>query len=262
MAKRRGRHRSLFQKRRGHGHTRRKPGPNGVSLWSVVLSLCFYSLLALIVFALITSKTKEFMDEVVYARVDKSIADPVIIIGAVSFVLIYIVGRHLINKALDKKEAERIRAIGMDTVDTMPGRQFEWFIGQLLEDLGYTDVRITKASRDQGVDIVATLGNVIYAIQCKRQNQIVGNKAIQEVVSGKTFYHCERAAVITNADYSKSAIELARANSVYLWGRRELIEMLQDRQMGRHYRLSDDGEICKDLNKRSKGEKPHSESLY
>ena len=29
------------------------------------------------------------MDEVVYARVDKSIADPVIIIGAVSFVLIY-----------------------------------------------------------------------------------------------------------------------------------------------------------------------------
>ena len=81
MAKRRGRHRSLFQKRRGHGHTRRKPGSNGVSLWSVVLSLCFYSLLALIVFALITSKTKEFMDEVVYARVDKSIADPVIILS-------------------------------------------------------------------------------------------------------------------------------------------------------------------------------------
>lgn len=64
---------------------------------------------------------------------------------------------------------------------------------------------LTKGSGDQGVDIIAEKDEIKCAIQCKRYSQLVGNKVVQEVVAGKTFYRCRVETAITNNYFNKSA---------------------------------------------------------
>ena len=104
-------------------------------------------------------------------------------------------------------------------IDNMDGFAFEQYCAGLLKSRGFMSVTITKASGDQGVDIIARKKGRKYAVQCKRYNGTVSNKAIQEVVAGKAFYGCDEAMVITNSRFSKSAIQLGLKNNVILWDR-------------------------------------------
>lgn len=101
--------------------------------------------------------------------------------------------------------------------DYMTGEDFEIFVAQILVNIGFINVRTTKGSGDQGVDILAEKDNIKYAIQCKRYSETVGNKAVQEVFAGKSFYHCDIGIVVTNNYFSKSAKELALETGVVLW---------------------------------------------
>lgn len=105
------------------------------------------------------------------------------------------------------------------TIDLMEGHDFEYWCANALEDIGFTDVHVTPGSGDQGVDILATLNSIKYAIQCKRYSDDLGNTPVQEVHAGKYIYHCHVAAVITNRHFTKSAKELADATGVLLWDR-------------------------------------------
>lgn len=135
-----------------------------------------------------------------------------------------------------KKYDERIREIGLEQIDVMEGAEFEQFIGELLEDLGCDNVNVTKKSGDQGVDVIATLGGVTYAVQCKRSSGTVGNKAVQEVVSGMYYYpECTQGVVITNSFFTNSAEDLAKKASVRLWNRDTLKGLIQDRLDGIEY---------------------------
>ena len=108
----------------------------------------------------------------------------------------------------------------------MNGRQFERFCKELLEYNGYTNVKLTPASGDQGVDITARKGNTRYAFQCKHYKANVGNKAVQEVYTGKTLYGCNVGVVITNSHFTPKAKEIARTTHTVLWGRDQLQELM------------------------------------
>lgn len=99
----------------------------------------------------------------------------------------------------------------------MNGRKFEIYCADMLRANGYKNVRITKASGDQGVDIVAERKNEKYAIQCKYYSSPLGNKPVQEVHAGRTFYDCDKAIVMTNNKFTKGAVELAESVDVKLW---------------------------------------------
>lgn len=71
-------------------------------------------------------------------------------------------------------------------------------IAALLKELGYSNVEVSNASNDYGVDIVASKAYDKYAFQCKRYSSNVGNTAIQEVVAGMNYYNCNKAVVVTN----------------------------------------------------------------
>ncbi|MBQ8451921.1 MAG: restriction endonuclease [Clostridia bacterium] len=129
-----------------------------------------------------------------------------------------------VNK-LSTKEVIKNKKITIDDIDRMNGIEFENFIADLFEKMGYS-TKVTKASNDQGVDIIATRGERIVAIQAKCYSQPVGNHAIMEVCGGAKYYNATECMVITNQVFTKSAIELADANSVELWDRRVLIEKL------------------------------------
>ena len=111
--------------------------------------------------------------------------------------------------------------------DHMDGISFERWCGSLLYKVGFTDIQYTKASGDQGVDILAVYHGERYAIQCKRAQGAVGTSAVQEVVSGRAVYGCQRCAVMTNSTFTNGAKQAALANHVQLIDRNVLIQWIQ-----------------------------------
>lgn len=107
------------------------------------------------------------------------------------------------------------------------GWQFEKYTANLLKKLGYSNIKVTSGSGDYGVDVLASKSGIKYAIQCKLYSNPVGNKAIQEIYSGKDFYKCDVAVVITNSTFTKAAIQLATSLNVTLIDRIALINLLK-----------------------------------
>ena len=140
----------------------------------------------------------------------------------------------LIQKCVDKEKLEKLRngsynnrRYSMLEIDRMNGQEFEEFVTELFNTLGYQAER-TKLSGDQGVDVIAKKGSQTLAIQAKHYNQAVGNHAIMEVVGGAKYYNATLCYVVTNNYFTKSAKELAAANNVILWDRDRLIEKLSE----------------------------------
>lgn len=131
------------------------------------------------------------------------------------------------KKKTEKRRKEFQLQSRLDKIDKMEGHKFEEFCAELLQKLNYTDVRVTRGSGDQGVDVIAVKDGIRYAIQCKRYSSDLGNKPIQEVHSGKFFYHCDKAVVMTNRCFTSGAKELAKATGVLLWDRNKLQNMIR-----------------------------------
>ena len=117
------------------------------------------------------------------------------------------------------------RRMTIADIDLMSGIEFENFLCSYFKKQGY-QCKTTKASGDQGIDLIATRQETTLAIQAKCYTGTVGNHAVMEAVAGSKYYNANYCMVITNSTFSKSAIELARANGVILWDRQVLIEKL------------------------------------
>jgi len=78
------------------------------------------------------------------------------------------------------------------------------------------EATVTKASGDQGVDVIARKPGLVVALQCKLHSFPVGNKAVQEVHAGKQFVGADLAAVVSNNEFTDSARQLAQALGVLL----------------------------------------------
>ncbi|NPE31262.1 restriction endonuclease [Methanococcoides sp. SA1] len=111
----------------------------------------------------------------------------------------------------------------------MGGYDFEHFVKILFENMGYS-VEHTSLSGDQGADLIATKFGEKTSIQVKRYSGSVSNSSVQEVVASKNYYNCDKCMVVTNSYFTKSAIELASANSVELINRDKLHQFI-DRYM-------------------------------
>lgn len=122
----------------------------------------------------------------------------------------------------------RFYASGLPQIDHMDGHDFEVYSAYLLRQNGFSNVQVTQASGDFGVDIIAHRNGLSYAVQCKRYSHHVGVKAVQEAVSGRLYYHCDQAVVLTNNYYTAPAKELANCTAVKLWDRRYLNAMIQN----------------------------------
>lgn len=144
-----------------------------------------------------------------------------------------IINKHF-EKIKKKKYIERLSKgelkdskIKISDIDLMSGYEFEKFISKLFQKMGYK-AYATQESNDQGVDVIAEKGDVKVAIQTKCYNGTVGNSAIQEIVAGMKYYEADKAMVITNSTFTKSAVELAKKNNVQLWDRKTLIDKIDE----------------------------------
>ena len=111
------------------------------------------------------------------------------------------------------------------TTNLTPG-DYEYFIASELKSLGFT-ARTTKASGDQGADVLAEKNGVSFAIQCKMYSKPVGNKAVQEANAGRDFYKKDYGVVVSNAKFTKSAQQAASACGVILLNDNMLDKLLK-----------------------------------
>src|SRR5262249_47835641 len=77
-----------------------------------------------------------------------------------------------------------------DQLGDLSGVEFETYVASLLDRLGY-GVKGTPGSGDQGADLIATKSGKRIVIQAKRYSAPVGNGAVQEVISAKSFYEAD-----------------------------------------------------------------------
>jgi len=120
---------------------------------------------------------------------------------------------EIVNRIALDTETEFNLSLTFD--ENMTGLEFEKYCKQLLVDDDW-DVIITKSTGDQGVDLIAMQTGAIVAVQCKKSKLPIGNKAVQEIVSGARHYKAKIPVVVTNSSFTESAKNLAKTNGVFL----------------------------------------------
>jgi restriction system protein len=90
----------------------------------------------------------------------------------------------------------------------LSGIEFEQFLERVFLELGFITAT-TKASGDQGADLILTSGSVKIAVQAKGYTGSVGNDAVKDALLGKHFYGCTHCLVVTNSKFTRGAEEAA-----------------------------------------------------
>lgn len=116
--------------------------------------------------------------------------------------------------------------ITKNNIDKMSGVEFEKYVAYLLKQNGYTNVELTQASNDYGIDILAMKKDVLYAFQCKKYTSKVGIDAIRQVSTGCIYYDHDIPVVITNSTFTKQALKLADTLEVELWDKETLTGLI------------------------------------
>ena len=118
---------------------------------------------------------------------------------------------------------QRSRYIGylhmkMDKIDRLSGKAFEEYLRAQFKHKGYR-VAQTEDSHDYGADLLLKKRGELIVVQAKRYDRNVGLSAVQQAVGAIAYYGADRAMVVTNSGFTKSARRLARHNDVELWDR-------------------------------------------
>ncbi len=121
------------------------------------------------------------------------------------------------SKLCHRIEKENKREGGLFDPLSYPkdGLEFEKWVADQLEKFGWQAYK-SPSSGDQGIDVIGEFNGISLGIQCKLYSDPVGNKAVQECLSGKYYYELDFAGVLTNSTYTKSAIELAKKTDIQL----------------------------------------------
>lgn len=164
-------------------------------------------------------------------RLRRWVTHNIILLGIVIYVywdyMKYVLAIIILMLAIQlvMKLAQRVRTtalnLHMQDVDMMDGITFEYYVAQLLIDLGYANVSLTE-KYDYGVDIIAEKDGIRWGIQTKRHSGLVKAAAVRQVVTGLRLYDCDRAMVIANSSFSNVARRLADGNDCVLVDRAEL----------------------------------------
>lgn len=101
------------------------------------------------------------------------------------------------------------------------GTEYEKWCAGYLAKHHFRAIELTKATGDQGIDIIAYKHHRKYGVQCKFYDTPVGNSSVQEAYAGAAFYGCDRAAVMTNTTFTRGAAQLAEETDVLLWPQKD-----------------------------------------
>lgn len=114
----------------------------------------------------------------------------------------------------------------------MTAREFECFVAGIFEELGFS-VKITKATRDGGHDIIATKANPIpytLIIECKHwgAQHKVDVSVIRSLYGVQMAKRANQSVVVTSSKFTRDARRFAeeQKNLMALWDIDDLLEQL------------------------------------
>lgn len=144
-------------------------------------------------------------------------------------------GKMAENEGLCELESELTNGTIVNNIEesdqpnllVMSGRDFEHYLAFRINNETTFNAKVTRGSGDQGADLIVRGIGLSAVIQTKLYNAKVGNKAIQEAFSARRFYGTGLAFVVTNAGFTKSALELAEKTGVLALNEKTFIEFLQ-----------------------------------
>ena len=116
-------------------------------------------------------------------------------------------------------------------------QEFEWFVRDILTDMGYRNLSVVGGAGDLGVDIVGQdpIGRSC-VVQCKRYlpGNRVGSRTVQHFLVMKNYHHkVERGLIVTTSGFTQPAIEVAKANDIELVDGSDIVRMIRHRAASR-----------------------------
>jgi len=128
--------------------------------------------------------------------------------------------------------------------------QFEHLVKNLLEQMGYENVIVTKQSGDQGVDVVGTvqigISTITEVVQVKRHKTNIIRPIIDQLRGALPYHKAIRGTIITTGNFSRGCDEAAfypGAAPITLIDGDRLLDLLINHQIGILRRPSDILEI-------------------
>jgi HJR/Mrr/RecB family endonuclease len=115
------------------------------------------------------------------------------------------------------------------SVDCLSGKEFELFIGWLLEELGH-EVHSEKHPTYLGVNLVASKDGEMIAIHARRYPKtcVVSDSIVLMSKEAMRICGCQRSIVLITAYFTQQAMEQAQRLSVELWDRDTLTRKIDE----------------------------------
>jgi hypothetical protein len=110
-----------------------------------------------------------------------------------------------------------------DDLQKMEGIEFEYWVADLFRKAGFR-VEVTQASGDHGVDLWATIGTDLVAVQCKRWEGTVGEPVLRDLYGAMTAAGAKAGYLVTTGTFTAQAHEFARSKALILVDLSKLIE--------------------------------------
>lgn len=122
--------------------------------------------------------------------------------------------QHIIITDINEEVKKYFKKHPEKLYDLTP-RKFEELVASILEDMGL-DIQLTKATRDGGTDIIASVKNALTSllifVECKRYapDNKVGVDIIRNVAGVHTLKNPAKSIIITTSTFTKDAKEIAK----------------------------------------------------
>jgi HJR/Mrr/RecB family endonuclease len=111
----------------------------------------------------------------------------------------------------------------------MSGKSFVNFLRMVFEEHGYT-IEPTGKKGQVGIDLVVVKGGTRVAVVAKgTQLESVDNRIIEQAQSGKQWYDCPTAVVVTNVPVLPSARQLAERNGCRIVDAGQISDLIEGR---------------------------------
>jgi hypothetical protein len=114
----------------------------------------------------------------------------------------------------------------LSILDNTTGREFEIFLVNLFEKLGYSTT-VTNRSKDYGCDLMLQRGDYRIAVQAKRSESELNFTSVQRVLGSLKKYNAQMSIVVTNNKFISSAKQLAKIKDVVLIDRKKLLDLIE-----------------------------------
>jgi len=130
-------------------------------------------------------------------------------------------------------EADDILERNREQIRNMTPREFELFVGEIFESLGFT-VKVTQATRDGGRDIIATKADPIpftLIVECKHwgEKHKVDVSVVRSLYGVQTAMQANQSVVVTSTKFTRDARKFAESRNtmMQLWDIDDLLKYVR-----------------------------------